>query len=569
MYQVESYLERAVDSVLAQTLEEKEIILVDDGSTDGSGAICDRYAQRYPALIRVIHKQNEGLGRARNTGVEAARGEYLAFLDSDDTVEPEMYEQMYQKAAAENDEIVMCDVKIIYVEENRESVSKSYPKPQVDPADYIANGNNITYSVNKLFHRQIWEHHRYEKMLFEDIALIPALMTRYRRIGYVPRAFYHYYRRANTISTSMTGEVSDIVRAFELFLADSDPAYREEVVYCIAKQLYWNMTKSRVLLQADFIAFLQKHEEYFRLNPYLQRDPQTKRLLDYISRPVLPERFICPHFGQELPMDYLDALRRNFPYAELIAPDESSCTAGPYPPSVGAALAAGKTAFAEEYFALRILSEQGGIVLMPWMRAALGLKQLRLDRIFFGFQNSEELETGCFGAEKGHYVIKALLDSYETDNLYNQAFLPFRERLRDFLILRFGLKANGRKQLLKKEIRIYLPDVLSYDMKNGESCCKRADVPVPEGYEAVEADVLRLWSERILENWGLYKKALGGSKPAAPLPAPAPAPGGITQKELDIQLHELAQLYERSSSWRVTRPLRAVSRFIKKITGKV
>ena len=103
VYQVENYLERAVDSAIAQTLPEKEIILVDDGSDDASPQICDRYAQEYPDLIHVIHKENEGLGLARNTGVRAARGEFIAFLDSDDTVEPEMYEELYQKAVEQDD----------------------------------------------------------------------------------------------------------------------------------------------------------------------------------------------------------------------------------------------------------------------------------------------------------------------------------------------------------------------------------------------------------------------------------------------------------------------------------
>ena len=178
VYQVENYLERAVDSAIAQTLPEKEIILVDDGSDDASPQICDRYAQEYPDLIHVIHKENEGLGLARNTGVRAARGEFIAFLDSDDTVEPEMYEEMYQKAVEQDDDIVMCDVKIIYVDENRTSTVSSYPREQIDLSDYIANGNNITYSVNKLFRRTIWEENQYEKMLFEDISLIPSLIRR-------------------------------------------------------------------------------------------------------------------------------------------------------------------------------------------------------------------------------------------------------------------------------------------------------------------------------------------------------------------------------------------------------
>lgn len=79
VYQVEQYLERAVDSVLAQSLDELEIILVDDGSEDASGWICDCYARTYPQKIRVIHKENEGLGMARNTGVELARRVYRFF----------------------------------------------------------------------------------------------------------------------------------------------------------------------------------------------------------------------------------------------------------------------------------------------------------------------------------------------------------------------------------------------------------------------------------------------------------------------------------------------------------
>ena len=231
VYEVENYLERAIDSALAQTLEKIEIILVDDGSPDTSPQICDRYAAAFPDKIRVIHKENEGLGLARNAGVQIARGEYVAFLDSDDSVEPDMYERLYEKAVEEDDDIVMCDVKIIYVDENRTSVVSTYPHETIDLPDYLAHGNNITYSVNKLYRREIWEENRYEKMVFEDIALIPALVTKYSRIGYVPEPFYHYYRRSNTLSTAPKGSTSDIVRAFRSFIENADPAYREEVIY--------------------------------------------------------------------------------------------------------------------------------------------------------------------------------------------------------------------------------------------------------------------------------------------------------------------------------------------------
>ncbi|MFQ9799563.1 MAG: glycosyltransferase family 2 protein [Clostridia bacterium] len=261
VYQVENYLERAVDSVLEQTLSEMEIILVDDGSEDTSPQICDRYAREYPDRIRVIHKENEGLGMARNTGVRAAVGEYIAFLDSDDTVEPEMYEELYERAVEENYDMVMCDVKIIYVEEDRSVVVSTYSSEEIDLSDYIANGNNITYSVNKLYSRRIWEENQYEKMLFEDIALIPSLITKYQHIGYVKNHFTITIGERIPYPPHLSAIWSIIVQAFRYFIDRSNPKYREEVVYNTAKQLYWNLTQSRVLFQADFIELLKEYKK--------------------------------------------------------------------------------------------------------------------------------------------------------------------------------------------------------------------------------------------------------------------------------------------------------------------
>ena len=566
VYQVEQYLERAVDSVLAQTLPDIEILLVDDGSEDASPAICDRYAREYPDRVTVIRQENQGLGMARNAGLDAARGAYIAFLDSDDTVEPEMYQELYDKAIEEDDDIVMCDVRIHYVEENRSTVVSAYTGGEFDLPDYIAHGNNITYSVNKLFRRTVWEENRYRKMLFEDIALIPALVTRYPRIGYVPKPFYNYYRRANTLSTTLSGDMTDILEAFRLFLDTSDRRYRDEVVYCTAKQLYWNMTQSRVLFQADFIGLLKEYEPDFRLNPYIAQDKKIRKLLDYLDKEVIPETFLCVHFGRPLPETWRQTLRQEFPTARLEEADEAAFPPGAFPPAVQKALQTGHIAFAEEYASLLLLRDKGGIVLTPESRANLRLKTLRLGRIFFGFEDEEELTTGCFGALPDHYVIRALLATYEEENIFNTAFLPLKDRLRDFLVLRFGLKVNGRKQLLAREIQVYLPSVLAYDMQDGENCCKKADYPVPEGYELVSDAVLRMWSNRLLENWNLYKRAQSG-KPAAA--APPPPPGGgpnaeLLSRELDARIREVVETYENSTCWKITRPLRALARWFGK-----
>lgn len=106
-------------------------------------------------------------------------------------------------------------------------------------------------------------------------------MTKYSAIGYVPKPFYCYYRRSDTLSTSMVGEMVDIVQALRNFIDHSDVAYRDEVIYCAAKQIYWNMTKSRELFQADFINLLKEYQKDFLLNPYIPQDKSVKKILDF------------------------------------------------------------------------------------------------------------------------------------------------------------------------------------------------------------------------------------------------------------------------------------------------
>lgn len=115
VYNVEAYLCECVDSVLNQTLQDFEIILVDDGATDSSGAICDRYAAQDPR-IRVIHRSNGGLSAARNTGLDAANGEYVYFLDSDDYIEPYSLEHLLDLAKKENADVVFFDAYVFFTD---------------------------------------------------------------------------------------------------------------------------------------------------------------------------------------------------------------------------------------------------------------------------------------------------------------------------------------------------------------------------------------------------------------------------------------------------------------------
>lgn len=108
VYNVEDYLRPCLDSMIDQPVKEIEIICVDDGSTDGSGTLCDRYQDRFPAMVRVLHQKNQGVSAARNAGMQMARGEYLTFVDPDDWLEPDMLQTMLEEMQKENAQAAFC-----------------------------------------------------------------------------------------------------------------------------------------------------------------------------------------------------------------------------------------------------------------------------------------------------------------------------------------------------------------------------------------------------------------------------------------------------------------------------
>ena len=148
-YNVEEYIERSIKSLVEQSLEDIEIILVNDGSKDGSEEIAKEYKRKYPDKIVYLEKENGGLSDARNYALPYATGEYIAFLDSDDYVEEEMYEEMYVTAKMDKADIVECDYLWEYPEETIESKGRAYK----DRKDMLLNARVVAW--NKLIKKEI------------------------------------------------------------------------------------------------------------------------------------------------------------------------------------------------------------------------------------------------------------------------------------------------------------------------------------------------------------------------------------------------------------------------------
>lgn len=226
VYRVEKYLGRCVNSLLGQTLSDIEIILVDDGSPDGCPALCDEFAKK-DGRIKVLHKENEGLGLARNSGMSLAVGEYIAFVDSDDYVKSEMYRTLYEAAQRENADIAMCGLccigGIMSAKENdvqnincfdgytvfdgKEGIDRlmldisgALPKEDQDSRYGFS-------SVKNIYRKDVLEKNKIrflseKEVMSEDVFFLLDFLDKCECAVGVPGAFYCYCRNGQSLSKS-------------------------------------------------------------------------------------------------------------------------------------------------------------------------------------------------------------------------------------------------------------------------------------------------------------------------------------------------------------------------------
>ena len=204
IYKVEAYLDDCVRSIVAQTYPNLEIILVDDGSPDRCGEMCDAWAAK-DSRIKVIHKPNGGLSDARNAGLQIAAGDYIAFVDSDDWIEPQMYEKMLAAMKAEQAEICACRIRSCYPDHCVEWGCPEYRA--TEPEQTLAMlYNDTAYPVsawNKLYRRELWETLRFPVgKICEDAFTTYLLVHKAKHIVQLPEAFYNYRIRPESIMTS-------------------------------------------------------------------------------------------------------------------------------------------------------------------------------------------------------------------------------------------------------------------------------------------------------------------------------------------------------------------------------
>ncbi|MBR0342878.1 MAG: glycosyltransferase [Oscillospiraceae bacterium] len=283
VYNVDKYLRRCLDSVRHQTYTNLEIILVDDGSTDKSGSICDEYAALDERIL-VIHKENGGVSSARNAGIDMAAGDYIGFVDSDDYIDEDMYEYLYDVIRASGADVVHCGIYDRYAD-------RVYSNN--DPDLYEVTDNITTLRLlleanvcdmhifNKLFLACICKQVRFEDYTLNEDALFMAdIMKIADKAVITSKPKYHYYHRpesltSSPVSVSLTDGINAYDKIYDAVLQLS-PSLEEPAMMRRCLSRLWLLDgiycKNGVIdpgLEKDLIRFLRKHKKVILFRNYL------------------------------------------------------------------------------------------------------------------------------------------------------------------------------------------------------------------------------------------------------------------------------------------------------------
>ena len=263
VYNVEEYLDKCLESLVNQTLKDIEIIVVNDGTKDNSQKIIDDYVKKYPKLIKSYKKENGGLSSARNYGLKYAKGEYIAFVDSDDYVEHDMYEKMYNKAKTNDFDIVVCNTINFY-----DNGKKVYLKSNLNYSSDVIKNYLISPPMApiRIYKKYIFDNVKFEENIFyEDLNLTLTLVKITNKIGFIDSFYYYYRQRSNSImhQNNFDKRLLDIFKVLDNNYNKLYNEYSLEIEYLYITHL----------LRTATLRFL----EYKNINEYLNQINDTMK----------------------------------------------------------------------------------------------------------------------------------------------------------------------------------------------------------------------------------------------------------------------------------------------------
>ena len=295
VYNVEKYLKKCVDSIINQTYNNIEILLIDDGSTDNSGKLCDDY-KKIDKRIKVYHKKNGGLSDARNYGINKANGKYVGFIDSDDFITKDMYEILYKSITKYDADVSIARVIDCYeiIPEIDNSDAKDCLLNKKEAIKKVMEAEEISvHVVSKLYKKSIFSKIKFEVgRTTEDGIIMIELLDSCKKISYNSSYVYYYIHRENSITTKKFNEKNgyDVIYAYEKNKKIIDEKYPElssvaEMRLCWAYfRVLDSMVKSNTELDEKIVKYLRKKFVFIMKNKYFTKGRKISMLALKVSK---------------------------------------------------------------------------------------------------------------------------------------------------------------------------------------------------------------------------------------------------------------------------------------------
>ena len=285
VYNVEKYLRKCLDSLVNQTFSDYEVILVNDGSTDNSQNIIDEYASKYPC-IKSLKKDNGGMSSARNVGLDVATGDYYAFVDSDDFVELDFLEKMYNKAIKEESDVVICDYYALNEEEKRMIKCHMNFSPE-QKREYLLSPPMVW---SKLIKKDILKKVRFkEGIYYEDLDICVRMIPFINRVSFVDEPLYDYYlQHSGSIMTQKTFNVHllDIFSVLEDARQVLQVDYYREIEYIYITHLLRTAT-------LRFLDYPKTKEYLIKINKTMENTFPNWKENEYYNKCSTKVKLIC------------------------------------------------------------------------------------------------------------------------------------------------------------------------------------------------------------------------------------------------------------------------------------
>lgn len=562
VFNVERYLSRCIDSILNQTLKNIEIILIDDGSTDGSLSICKKY-ENENNNIKVLHQENMGLTAVRRNGLALAEGEYAIFVDSDDYISEEMCEEMYNYCKKNNYLLLISDYYL--VKENSCTIEKGFHGDDFSIKKFYES-ISPGFVWNKMYHRSLFERMKVNINVnqAEDICMLLPLLSSLTddEVGYIKIPFYFYVIRedSNSNSNLFTKNccIDEYLLAIKYILNNHKPEYRNYVIYYCVQCIYWGINNpEKKEFKADYIEFLQKE-----LAPYIVGNPLLVRFSEMgkdIVTPIIPANIYFVNYSESIDNIVIDEYVKKFKNYKIHVISDEFVVGDNCPKCVENALENGNVDFAKEFFAVRQIYENGGIFISSNVKLSKSLGEVRIHRAFVGYKNETEIGMDIWGSMKYDAFISKMYESYFEDSIYNDKAINLATRANIILQKFFKLKLKGKECfLMANQVKIYEADkfymrinskYISYLYDELDAIAEKQGKVVVD-YETYQKMIDRMYSE--FKNDYDHKNGYDE----------------LTKiNELEQEVINYKSMYEtvlNSTCWRITKPIRLILDFFKK-----